>query len=171
MSMARSLKPNLRHLNRSLTIRHFFTPPMVCSTRIRKLDIFLCSSFCLSVNFLRSGFLTGILIVMFFGACARSFVSCHKVFPVGKATAGHPLFIIANKSLVSSWQQLDTLIRCIKQVILQTMGFFRCGAISVYPDLGNVQSAFPSHRAKLSRHSPARCLTCKCFLSGISSRV
>lgn len=83
MSMTKSSKPNLRHLNRSFTIRHLFTPPMACSTRIRKLDIFLFFSFWSSVSSLPLGFFAGIFTVTFSGVCPRNPVSCHKVIPVG----------------------------------------------------------------------------------------
>ena len=84
MSMTKSSKPNLRHLKRSLTIRHFLTPPIACSTKMRKLDIFLFSSFWISDNCFPLGFLVGIITVVFSGLCPRKPVSCQIVIPVGK---------------------------------------------------------------------------------------
>ncbi|OAV71082.1 hypothetical protein Barb6_01527 [Bacteroidales bacterium Barb6] len=82
--MTKSSKPNLRHLKRSLTIRHFLTPPMACSIRIRKPDIFLFSSFCASDNCLPLGFFAGIFTVTFSGLCPRNPVSCRRIIPEGK---------------------------------------------------------------------------------------
>lgn len=85
MSMTKSSKPNLRHLKRSLTIRHFLIPPMACSTRIRKLDIFPFSCFWAWVNSLPFGFFAGIFTVTLSGICPTNPVSCHKVIPLGNA--------------------------------------------------------------------------------------
>ncbi|OAV73110.1 hypothetical protein Barb6_00529 [Bacteroidales bacterium Barb6] len=84
MSMTKSSKPNLRHLKRSLTIRHFLTPPMACSTGIRKPDIFLFSFFCASDNCLPFGFPAGILAVTFSGLYPGNSVSCRRIMPEGK---------------------------------------------------------------------------------------
>ena len=53
-------KPNLWHLNRSLTIRHFFIPPMACSTLILIPEIRLFSCFSAVISSFPLGF---------FGAC------------------------------------------------------------------------------------------------------
>ena len=55
-----SSKPNLWHLNRSLTIRHFFIPPMACSTLILIPEIRLFSCFSAVISSFPLGF---------FGAC------------------------------------------------------------------------------------------------------
>ncbi|OAV63628.1 hypothetical protein Barb4_04905 [Bacteroidales bacterium Barb4] len=83
--MTKSSKPNFRHMERSLAIRHFLTPPMACSTGIRKPDIFLFSSFCALDNGLPSGFLAGIFTVAFSGLCpGGNPVSCRRIMPAGK---------------------------------------------------------------------------------------
>lgn len=82
--MTKSSKPNLRHRKRSFTIRHFLTPPIACSTRIRKLEISLFSFFCISDNSLPLGFFDGIFTVTFLGLCPKKPVSCHNVIPLDK---------------------------------------------------------------------------------------
>ena len=51
-----SSNPNLWHLNRSLTIRHFFIPPMACSTLILIPEILLFSCFSSRVSSFPLGF-------------------------------------------------------------------------------------------------------------------
>src|SRR5690554_5746638 len=102
MSMTRSSKPNLRHLNRSLTIRHFFTPPMACSTRIRKLDIFLFPLSLFVSQLLALGFLQGHL----HGHVSRGMPLEAGILPPGNSPGqfqwlGVHYFLVVHTSLMS----------------------------------------------------------------------
>ena len=74
-----SSKPNLWHLNRSLTIRHFFIPPMACSTLILIPEIRLFSCFSTAVSSFPFGFFLGMHISTPSGLCPMKPVSCQSL--------------------------------------------------------------------------------------------
>ena len=78
-----SSKPNLWHLNRSLTIRHFFILPMACSTLILIPEIRLFSCFSTAVSSFPFGFFLGMHISTPSGLCPMKTVSCQRLIPLG----------------------------------------------------------------------------------------
>ena len=78
-----SSNPNLWHLNRSLTIRHFFIPPIACSTLILIPEILLFSCFSSEVSSFPLDFFLGMYTLMPFGLCPWKPVSCQSLIPLG----------------------------------------------------------------------------------------
>ncbi|OAV63196.1 hypothetical protein Barb6XT_03224 [Bacteroidales bacterium Barb6XT] len=147
MSMTKSSKPDLRHLKRSLTIRHFLIPPTACSTRMRKPDISLFSFsehprvVCLWATGLAFLWLRSPAYVPGSLCLAIKYNTGRKV---------QRLFVhyfVMNMTVTGLEKPKNTFIGCIKQVILHVMSFYRCNMIFACPDPVDALRVFPCRQA------------------------
>ena len=114
-----SSKPNLWHLNRFLTIRHFFIPPMAFSTLILIPEIRLFSCFSTVASSFPLGFFLGMHVSTPSGLCPMKPVSCQSLMPLGSRRGSSSQIFLS-----WTWPSYVELSHTILRLLVHSRLFF-----------------------------------------------